>query len=711
MFSREERVHIFMSLFKGREDVFARRWEKWQGGVSGYAPLYTDQDKESYVPLTDSWIEKHLIGSATLGVYPLLQDNTSNFIVADFDVNNWQSAARKFLDVCKKYALPVATERSRSGNGAHVWCFFAEPIPATKSRRIFLSLLREAGCIDPLEKNEGFDRLFPNQDYLSGKGLGNLIALPLQGESRRSGNTVFVDSDNNFEAMSDQWQYLHVLERVTPELLDRLVTLGSPPSEEVRKIQKRTRFNKTMVLTLGSAVSIPKNVLPPNLASYLREELNILNIGYVVKERAGLPTYGEKKFIKTLEQTDDAILVPRGFLKNLYAWLDERSIKYRIIDERLTLESVGFSSSCAMLPYQESAVASFDAADQGMLIAPAGAGKTFMGLDIIARKRQPVIILTHRRQIYDQWLERIEQGFGIPKTKIGQVGSTKKDPRQPITVAMVQTLARMKDVHAVASRFGTVLIDECHHMPSRMFRDVVSKFPARYRFGLTATPSRKYNDEKLIGVYLGEIIHTIDKAEVQSARPRTAKRVPDSDAVIVRPTDIATPFGATSRDFQLISRVLSNDANRNALIAADIAREAGEGRKCLVLTERKEHAEMLRAYLRRNFETIMFSGDLSSRQRTFALQKIKGGRFRILIATGQILGEGADIADLEVLFLAFPVSFHGKLAQYIGRIKREGGQKKVYDYRDANVPILEKLWRKRATYYRKNGFVIQEKYL
>src|SRR3989344_7662336 len=374
MFSREDRVHIFMSLFKGREDVFARRWEKWQGGVSGYAPLYTDQDKESYVPLTNGWIEKHLIGTATLGVYPLLQDNTSNFIVADFDGDNWQSAARKFLDVCKKYALPVATERSRSGNGAHVWCFFAEPIPATKSRRIFLSLLREAGCIDPLEKNEGFDRLFPNQDYLSGKGLGNLIALPLQSESRKNGNAVFVDPDNNFEAISDQWQYLHDIPPVSIEELNRLCDIDTPMEE--KPPSKRARFDKTLVLTLGSAISIPKNILPPHLASFLREELNILNIGYVVKERAGLPTYGEKKFIKTLEQTDDAILVPRGFLRHLYSWLDERAVTYETVDERLTVDSIGLVPSYTLLPYQALAVASFDAREQGILVAPAGAGKT-----------------------------------------------------------------------------------------------------------------------------------------------------------------------------------------------------------------------------------------------------------------------------------------------------------------------------------------------
>lgn len=704
MFSREERVTIFRSLFNGREDVFARRWEKWNGGVSGYSPVYADQDKESYAPLSTEWIEKHLTGTATLGVYPLLQDNTSNFIVADFDGSNWQPVVVRFLDVCTKRNIPVVTERSRSGNGAHIWCFFTVPCQASKSRRAFLQLLREAECIDPLEKNEGFDRLFPNQDYLSGKGLGNLIALPLQGTSRRGGNTVFVDPNNNFEPILDQWEHLHSLERIDPSAFDALNAAESDEPVVTKTRKHRSRSTSALVLTMNCIIAIPKISLPPGLASHLREELNILNIGYVVKERAGLPTYGEKRFIKTLDQTDDAILVPRGFLANLYKWLDEHSIKFRMIDERVSGDRTEFKLAYTLAPYQQSAVAKFASAEHGVLVAPAGAGKTIMGLAIIAEKKQPAIILVHRRQIYDQWLERIEHGLGIPKTKIGQIGGVKKKVQFPITVAMVQTLARMKDLSEITSQFGTVLIDECHHVPSRMFRDVVSKFPARYRFGLTATPARKYNDEKLIGAYLGSVVHTVVKEEVQSARPQQVQQG-QNDEVIVRMTSVTTPFGATSRDFQLISKVLSNDASRNALIAADIAREAQSGKKCLVLTERKEHAEMLRAYLRKDFETIMFSGDLSLRQRTFALQKIKSGRFRVLIATGQILGEGADIADLEVLFLAFPVSFHGKLAQYVGRIRREGGPKKVYDYRDSNIPILEKQWKQRATFYRKNDFL------
>lgn len=707
MFSREERVEIFRSLFKGREDVFARRWEKWNGGFSGYSPVYADQDKESYTPLSTEWIEKHLTGTATLGVYPLLQDNASNFIVADFDGSNWQHVVVRFLDVCKKHNIPVVTERSRSGNGAHVWCFFSSPCQASKSRRACMQLLREAECIDSLEKNEGFDRLFPNQDYLSGKGLGNLIALPLQGESRRHGNMVFVDPNNNFDPYPDQWEYLHTLQRIDPSAFDALNAVESDEPVVTKTRKRRSRSTSALVLTMNSIIAIPKTSLPPGLASYLREELNILNIGYVVKERAGLPTYGEKRFIKTLDQTDVAILVPRGFLTNLYAWLDEHAISYRMIDERVSCDRNEFKLAYALAPYQQSAVVKFASAEQGILVAPAGAGKTIMGLAIIAEKKQPAIILTHRRQIYDQWLERIEHGLGIPKTKIGQIGGVKKKVQLPIAVAMVQTLARMENISEITSQFGTVIIDECHHVPAQMFRNVVSKFPARYRFGLTATPSRKYNDEKLMGAYLGNVVHTVDKEEVRSARPQQLQQ-DQNDEVVVRTTGVTTPFGTTSRDFQLISKVLSNDASRNTLIAADIAHEAKSGKKCLVLTERKEHAEMLRAYLRKDFETIMFSGDLSFRQRAFALQKIKSGRFRILIATGQILGEGADIADLEVLFLTFPVSFHGKLAQYVGRIKREGGAKKVYDYRDANVPILEKQWKQRATFYRKNGFMFSE---
>ena len=216
MISREERIQIFMSRFKGRNDVFARRWQKWDGSISGYAPVYTDSKKIMLEPFTAAWAGKHVLGNAVLGVYPLLGDNTSHFIAADFDGDGWKKSVRTFYGTCRKYNVPVAIERSRSGNGAHAWLFFSEPYPAYKSRRIFTSLLREADVIGEFEKNETFDRLFPNQDYLSGKGLGNLIAMPLQGATRKSGNSVFVDVENDFKIVDDQWTFLKDVRLMTP---------------------------------------------------------------------------------------------------------------------------------------------------------------------------------------------------------------------------------------------------------------------------------------------------------------------------------------------------------------------------------------------------------------------------------------------------------------------------------------------------------------
>ncbi len=258
MFSRQERVEIFMSRFHGRSDIFARRWER-PDGASGYAPVYKDSNKISYQELTIPWIERHLIGTETLGVYPLLPDNTSRFIAADFDGNGWQDSVRKFHNIAHKHNILIAVERSRSGNGAHAWLFFTAPYPASKSRKIFFALLREAGVIGLLDRNESFDRLFPNQDYHSGKGIGNLIALPLQGMARKSGNSVFVDPDNDFSVYDDQWQFLHDVPQLAPHELDAryAVLTGEAISEAL--------FNKSpkgLILTISSAIVTPKATIP-----------------------------------------------------------------------------------------------------------------------------------------------------------------------------------------------------------------------------------------------------------------------------------------------------------------------------------------------------------------------------------------------------------------------------------------------------------------
>lgn len=205
-----KRLEFFRSLFKGREDVFALRWEK--ENKSGYMPAYSydpymyrlhkqrggtfkDYKDKTYLKLDDYQLSKHLKGEQFIGVYPLLKDNTSWFIVADFDKKNWQEQSQKAIQACEKHHIHVYLERSRSGNGGHVWIFFEEPYPAVKSRKILLHLFEQEGVFSIFDKNTSFDRLFPNQNYLSGKGLGNLIALPLQGKALQDNNSCFIDKE------------------------------------------------------------------------------------------------------------------------------------------------------------------------------------------------------------------------------------------------------------------------------------------------------------------------------------------------------------------------------------------------------------------------------------------------------------------------------------------------------------------------------------
>jgi superfamily II DNA or RNA helicase len=362
------------------------------------------------------------------------------------------------------------------------------------------------------------------------------------------------------------------------------------------------------------------------------------------------------------------------------------------------MEPISTCPSFELFDYQKEALKHFEKVECGILVAPPGSGKTIMGLGIIAEKEQPALILTHRKQIYDQWLERIENFLNIPKKDIGQFTATKKSIKLPITVAMVQSLARQKDWKELKSSFGLVLVDECHHVPAKMFREVITKFNPQYLFGLTATPKRKNNDEKLIYAYLGDIVHEVPK----NYRSATTVSNAPSTEICVRETNLDLPFAVKRTDFQTLAKILIFDSERNRMIAEDIAMEAKKGKKCLVLTERKEHVDLLNFYLKRDFETIALTSDLPPQKRKQKENQINSGHFQILIATGQLLGEGSDIRNLDTLFLVFPFSFEGKLIQYIGRIERgEETIKKVYDYRDGKIEILDAMFKKRKRYYNK----------
>lgn len=698
-------VDLFKSLFKGREDVFAVHWEK--GNKSGYMPAYNydpymyrlhkikggsfqDYSNKSYLPYTNEQIIKHFRGEQLIGVYPLLKDNTSWFIAADFDEANWERECKIFLKVCAEYKMPAYLERSRSGKGGHIWVFFEQPYPAIKSRKIFISLLEKSGIFSVFDKNSSFDRLFPNQDSLSGKGFGNLIALPLHRPAWNHGNSCFIDPVT-FEPFADQWEFLKSIQRINTSQLDNLYSnLISSANHQFNPVPEN--LSGKVFIRFNNSVQISKTNLPLKLVSFLKDELNFVNTAYLVKKKIGKNAWGTEHYFKCLEETDTDVIIPRGSIGKLLRFCRENKIEYEFKDERQRVSSVIFKCDIQLREYQTPALEASRKKDIGVIVAPPGTGKTVIALKIIAEKQLPALIVVHRKQLAEQWIERIQSFLGMSKNEIGKLGKGKTDNK--VTIALIQSLKKEleKTDQSFRKTFGTIIIDECHHIPAETYRNTINELYPYYSYGLTATPFRKYNDGKLIFIHLGEVIAELKPQEVSSFK--TAQ-------VIVRNTELDIPFNSKTDRFETLSKVLIHDSARNVLIINDLMKVLASGKKAVILTERKEHIETLNQYLKQKYETITLSGDDSESSRNAKWKILKDGNFQVLITTGQFFGEGTDLQNVECLFLVYPFSFEGKLIQYIGRVQRSEITPTIYDYRDYKIDYLNKLFLKRNTYYRK----------
>lgn len=694
-----EHINTFRSLFKGREDVFAVRWEK--SGKSGYMPAYqydpyhyrvhkmnggtfTNYPHKTYLPLTENEIQKHLNGVQQIGAYPLLQDNTSWFLVADFDKQNWKEEAVYFLNACREKHIPAYLERSRSGNGGHVWIFFEKPYPAIRSRKIFISILEQSGVFSMFDKSSSFDRLFPNQDFLSGKGLGNLIALPFFKPAMDNGNSCFINPET-FEPYPDQWQFLNEIERVSIEMLDKLF-------EEISTIQNlpiAKNHNGKLSITLQQNILIQRDGLTTPLINFLKEELNFANSEFFIKKKSGKNTFGTERYFKLVEETENEIIIPRGFIGKLLRFCKEQNLEFDFQDNRKLKEEIPYSFNATLRNHQKKVIETISKKDFGVIVAPPGSGKTIMGLKIIADKKQSSLIVVHRKQLLEQWQERVQAFLAIPKHEIGIIGQGKVKIGKQITIATIQSLP--KQIEQLQNQFGTILVDECHHIPAETFRNTIEKLNTFYLYGLTATPFRKYNDDKLIFAFIGDVISEVTSNEIENFKHAQ---------IIVRNTNLDFPFNSKTDNFETLSKILVHDSERNKLILNDIKNELSKGKRIAIITERKEHIDTLYLFLKQSYEVVTLSGDDSDANRKSKWQTLQQGNFQVLITTGQYFGEGSDLSNISSLFLVYPFSFKGKLIQYIGRVQRSEINPIIHDYRDIKIDYLNKLFLKRNTYYR-----------
>lgn len=688
----DQLIHLFRSLFHGRDDVFAIRWEK--GGRSGYAPARhfdpyfqrthkMEAQDRPYLPFTDTELRKHLEGQQFLGIYPLLTDHTSWFIAADFDEENWAESTRKLIGICSKHQISAYLERSRSGNGGHVWIFFDQAYPARRSRSVLLHLLEEAEAISRFDKNSGFDRLFPNQDVLSGKGLGNLIALPFFQPLMAAGNTCFIDPETQIP-FPDQWAFLASIKRTPTLVLDRLFdALSHSHKGGTGKLEIR----------LSNAVRIAKSSIPPVLATFIKDELNFPNSEFYIRQKAGRSTFEIPRFFKAWNDSGRELEIPRGFIGKLLRFCREKEIEFTFSDDRKKKAPIAFRQSIELRDFQTPALEASRKKDFGIIVAPPGSGKTIIALKIVEERQQPALIIVHRKQLMEQWRDRISSFLGVPPHEIAIFGKKRKG--QPkVTLATIQGLSRKIDseeFEELTNASGLIIVDECHHVPAESFQRVLSRIHTYCLYGLTATPFRKYSDGKLMFLHLGDVI-----AETKPPSDQFESRL----RVVVRNTGFDVPYDPRTDAFETISQMLIHDTARNVLIADDVRKELNMGKRAIILTERIEHLDTLAHFLKQQYEVLTMSGEDSTAARKEKWKTISEGRYQALITTGQLLGEGTDIVNAQCLFLAYPFSFKGKLIQYIGRVQRSGKVPVVYDYRDEKVAYLNRLFLKRNAFYR-----------
>ncbi len=746
-FTPGRKIALFRSLFRGREDIYAVRWEG-KSSKSGYSPagvmdwraIHSAKPEERkkvarktrmLLSLTDDAIRNHLTGKQTVGIYPLLPDETCWLLAVDFDKNSWIADAAAFVAICRRFQVPAVVERSRSGNGAHVWMFFDRPVLAADARRLGCALLTRT-----MEKRheiglDSYDRLFPSQDTIPKGGFGNLIALPLQKRPREQGNSVFLD--DLFQPHADQWKFLESVQRIPTDMLAGLIqeiapegnTIGvhlSSPDEDAgeapwlwRPSWKRKERQITGPLpskarmVVSNLVYIEKKDLPDAMLDRLIRIAAFQNPEFYKAQAMRLSTYGKPRVISCSEGFPEHIGLPRGCMEEVIAVFKAQGVSVEVRDERTAGQKIDVSFHGELRPEQQGAIKQVLAHDQGILSAPTAFGKTVVGGCLIARRAVNALILVHRRQLMDQWRERLAACLALPIRDIGQIGGGKTKRTGVIDVAVIQSLQRKGAVEDFVADYGHVIVDECHHLSAFTFEQVLRQVKAKYVLGLTATPTRKDGHHPIIYMQCGPIRFHL------SAR-KAAESSPLEHKVIPRFTDFVFNHVENETTIQDIYAALVTSQQRNELIIQDLQQILSAGRSPLVLTSRTEHLDYLAGSLRGVCPHVfILKGGMGPQQRkklAVSLAAVPHDEPRVILATGSYLGEGFDDPRLDTLLLAMPVSWKGTLQQYVGRLHRLRENKtevQVYDYADVLVPMLARMYRRRLAGYAALGYTVVDR--
>jgi superfamily II DNA or RNA helicase/very-short-patch-repair endonuclease len=750
--SPDAKIALFRSLFRGRDDIYPRRFESLKTGKSGYAPACgnewvpgicekprikcADCPHRRFLAVTDDVIRWHLSGrddtgqTFVAGVYPMLLDETCFFLAADFDKEGWREDSAAFVATCRRMNLSCAIERSRSGNGAHVWLFFEEALPAALARKLGSLILTETMEHRPEIGLDSYDRFFPNQDTMPQGGFGNLIALPLQKQPRERGNSLFLDDD--FHPHVDQWAFLASAQKFGRAQVEDLVrhsersgnVVGvrfpiaeddepepwtTPPSRRQKELPIAGELPHSVELVLGNEIYIARENLPPALRNRLLRVAAFQNPEFYKAQAMRLSTHDKPRVISCAEEHSHHIGLPRGCLDDVRQLFADLGIKSTVRDERNAGQRIDVAFAGELRSEQQAAAEAMLAQDTGVLAATTAFGKTVIAAWLIARRSVNTLVLVHRRQLLEQWVERLSAFLNIPAADIGRIGGGRRKPRGTIDVALLQSLVRKRVVDDCVGEYGHLIVDECHHLSAQSFEQVARRARARFVAGLSATVARKDGHHPIIFMQCGPVRYRVN------AKAQAALR-PFEHTVIVRPTGFHSQRGPDPdlrNEFLSLTKELVADERRNRRICEDVIRAVREKRSPLVLTERNQHLDTLSTMLSESLRNVIVLRGGMGKKETEAvaerLARIQSDDERVLVATGKYIGEGFDDPRLDTLFVTLPVSWHGTVAQYVGRLHRLHESKRevqVYDYADLNVPMLSRMFDRRCRGYEAVGYSI-----
>ena len=762
--TKEEWLLLCMTLFQGRSDVYAKMFYNAKTERKGYAPQCWNEwkkgicDKKKYKchacpnqqfkHLTSDVIEAHIRGKDSIqrdviGIYPILPDETCYFLAVDFDKDNWQTDVSAFRKTCNEKNISVYVERSRSGNGAHAWFFFSERVPIKLARKFGNLLLTETMKNHHQLKFTSYDRLFPNQDFMPQGGLGNLIALPLQGQARKNGNSMFIDED--FKPIHDQWNLFATVEKLSliqieefskeyQETDDFGKLISSKDETKSWKQQKlelslsKTYFPEKVQITLSNKVFIHMQGMSSKSLNEIKRLTAFKNPEFYMKLKSRLPIHNTPRIIERSQMDGNYLSIPRGCLENLKSLLDGSNVSYEIEDERNSGTKIPVEFNGELREEQELAVKDLLKHETGVLAATTAFGKTVIAASLIAERKVNTLILVDTTALLNQWKIALEnflifnepipehpKGRGRKKeiSHVGQLGANKNTLNGKVDIAIVKSLVRNTEVRDLVVNYGMVVVDECHHVSAVSNELVLENIKAKYVYGLTATPERRDGQHPIIFMQCGQIRHKVSALE--QAKKREFKHY-----FVPRFTSLKKPSYIKEEDFAMheaYATVMESE-ERNLRIVRDIIDAVEKGKNPIVLTNRTAHVELLTEMLKKHLlcEIFVLTGNGTSKQKREQIEQLYAVPDNVqcvVVATGKYVGEGLDYPRLDTLFLAMPVSWSGILHQYAGRLHRDYDGKKeviIYDYVDIHIRMLEKMYHKRVKGYARLGYVAKTDY-